>query len=186
VLLRALSERHPHLGDHVAGVAALAEALALKVGLSETEVAQARQAGALHDVGKMAIPDAILERPGPLSDDEWTFVRSHTLIGERILLAATALSNVASLVRSSHERFDGSGYPDGLAGTEIPLISRIVFVADAFDAMTSPRPYASTLTIEAALAELQRNAGTQFDPVLVAAFADVIGDSGAPRIALAS
>ena len=186
VLLRALSERHPHLGDHVAGVAALAEALALKVGLSETEVAQARQAGALHDVGKMAIPDAILERPGPLSDDEWTFVRSHTVIGERILLAATALSNIASLVRSSHERFDGSGYPDGLAGTEIPLISRIVFVADAFDAMTSPRPYAPTLTIEAALAELQRHAGTQFDPVLVAAFADVIGDSGTPRIALAS
>ena len=186
VLLRALSERHPKLGDHVTGVAELSEALARKLGLTEKEVEQARLAGALHDVGKMAIPDAILEKPGPLNADEWKFVKGHTLIGERILHAATALSYVAGLVRSSHERFDGSGYPDGLVGTAIPLVSRIVFVCDAFDAMTSQRPYADGLTVEAALAELRRNAGTQFDPVVVAAFADVLADRGVQRVALAS
>jgi two-component system cell cycle response regulator len=186
VLLRALSERHPKLGHHVTGVAQLAEALARRMGLAENEVERARLAGSLHDVGKMAIPDAILEKPGALTEDEWKFLRGHTLIGERILHAATALSYVAGLVRSSHERFDGTGYPDGLAGTEIPLVSRIVFVCDAFDAMTSQRPYADALTIEAALGELHRNAGTQFDPVVVAAFADVLADRGSRRIALAS
>jgi two-component system cell cycle response regulator len=187
VLLRALSERHPKLGAHAAGVAELAEALARRMGLEESEVERARLAGALHEVGKMAIPDAILEKPGPLTEVEWTFVRGHTLIGERILHAATALSYVANLVRSSHERFDGTGYPDGLAGPAIPLASRIVFACDAFDAMTSQRPHAEPMTIAAALAELQRNAGTQFDPVVVAAFVEVLADRGAPRrVALAS
>jgi diguanylate cyclase (GGDEF)-like protein len=186
VLLRALSERHPKLGAHAAGVAELAQALARRMNLSENEVEQARLAGALHEVGKMAIPDVILEKPGPLTDDEWKFVRGHTLIGERILHAATDLSYVAGIVRSSHERFDGTGYPDGLAETSIPLISRIVHVCDAFDAMASPRPYANARTIEAALAELEQHAGTQFDPVVVAAFAGVLADRGAPRIALAS
>jgi HD-GYP domain-containing protein (c-di-GMP phosphodiesterase class II) len=157
-----------------------------QLGLSNEEAARARLAGALHEVGKMAIPDVILEKPGPLTDDEWNFVRGHTLIGERILHTATALRYVAGLVRSSHERFDGTGYPDGLAGTDSPLVSRIVLVCDAFDAMTSQRPYADALTIEAALAELRRNAGTQFDPIVVAALADVLADRGAPRIALAS
>ncbi len=135
----------------------------------------------------MAIPDAILEKPGPLTDDEWTFVRGHPLVGERILHAASALAYVAGLVRSSHERFDGTGYPDGLAGTAIPLPSRIVCVCDAFDAMTTQRPYGDAMTIAAALAELQANAGTQFDPIVVAAFVDVLADRGTPRrVALAS
>jgi diguanylate cyclase (GGDEF)-like protein len=186
VLLRALSERHPKLGAHAAGVAELAEALARQLNLAEEEVARARLAGALHEVGKMAIPDVILEKPGRLTDHEWNFVRGHTLIGERILHAATALSYVANVVRSSHERFDGTGYPDGLAGTDIPLISRIVFVCDAFDSMTSQRPYAEALTIEQAIAELHKHAGTQFDPVVVAAFVEVLADRGAPRVSLAS
>jgi len=186
VLLRALSERHPKLGDHAAGVAQLSEALARNMGLDEKEVDRARLTGALHDIGKMAIPDAILEKPGPLTEDEWKFVREHTLIGERILHAAKALSYVAGLVRSSHERFDGAGYPDGLAGTNIPLVSRIVFVCDAFDTMTSTYPYAGALTIEGAFDELRRNTGTQFDPIVVAAFADVVADRGAPRVSLAS
>jgi two-component system cell cycle response regulator len=186
VLLRALAERHPELGDHVAGVAELAAELARRMGLAEPEVERARLTGALHDIGKMAIPDAILDKPGPLTKDEWKFVRGHTLIGERILHAATALSYVAGLVRSSHERFDGNGYPDGLEGTAIPLVSRIVLVCDAFDAMMSERPYADALKIEAALAELRLNSGTQFDPVVVAAFVDVLADRGSPRVALAS
>jgi HD-GYP domain-containing protein (c-di-GMP phosphodiesterase class II) len=186
VLLRALTERHPKLGVHVAGVAELSEALARKMTLSDKEIELARLTGGLHDVGKMAIPDEILEKPGPLTDDEWLFLRDHSKIGERILHGAPDLVNVAGLVRSSRERFDGTGYPDGLGGTDIPLISRIVCVCDAFDAMTSNRPFAAALTIEAALAELKRHAGTQFDPLAVAAFADVIADRGAPRVALAS
>ena len=186
IFLRALSERHPKLGAHAAGVAELAQALARRMKLPENEVEQARLAGALHEVGKMAIPDVILEKPEPLTDDERKFVQGHTLIGERILHAATDLSYVAGIVRSTQERFDGAGYPDGLAGTSIPLVSRIVHVCDAFDAMTSQRPYANALTIEAALAELERHAGTQFDPVVVAAFAGVLADRGAPRVALAS
>jgi two-component system, cell cycle response regulator len=179
VLLKVLAERHPRLGHHVEGVAALAQAVALKLGLPPGEVARARLAGALHDVGKMAIPDAILEKPGRLSEDEWKFLYRHTLIGERILLAAPALSHIAGIVRSSHERFDGSGYPDGLAGTDIPLTARIVFVCDAFDAMTSVRPYSDALPVAAALNELERCAGTQFDPVVVAAFAQVLADRSA-------
>ncbi|MFL6067004.1 MAG: HD domain-containing phosphohydrolase [Gaiellaceae bacterium] len=186
VLLRALTERHPKLGAHAIRVSELADALARRLGLSDKDVELARLTGRLHDVGKMAIPDVILEKPGPLTTDEWQFVRDHSKVGERILHGAPDLTSVAGLVRSSLERFDGTGYPTGLAGTDIPLVSRIVFVCDAFDAMTSPRPFADPLTIDAALAELARNAGTQFDPVVAAAFADVVAERGARRVALAS
>jgi two-component system, cell cycle response regulator len=186
VLLQALAERNPGLSDHVTGVAELAEAVAVKLGLPYAEIARVRLAAALHDIGKMAIPDAILEKPTKLTDDEWVFLRKHTLIGERILLAAPALSHIAPLVRASHERFDGDGYPDRLTGEEIPLAARIVFVCDSFDAMTSPRPYATEKTMDAALDELRRNAGTQFDPDVVQAFLEVVAAHGAPRIALAS
>ena len=114
-------------------------------GWRSSNVEQVRRAAELHDVGKMAIPDAILLKTGPLDDDEWVFVRRHTLTGEWILSAAPALANVARLVRSSHERWDGTGYPDGLAGEEIPLESRIVTVADAYAAMVSDRPYRAAL-----------------------------------------
>jgi two-component system, cell cycle response regulator len=176
VLLQALSERHPKLGDHVVGVAELAEAVAVKLELPQEEVGRVRLAAYMHDVGKMAIPDAILEKRGPVSDEESKFLHTHTVIGERILQAAPALAHVAGIVRSSHERFDGSGYPDGLAGTDIPLASRIVFVCDAFDAMTSISPYSDAVPVERALAELEQCAGTQFDPVVVAAFAAVLAD----------
>jgi two-component system, cell cycle response regulator len=186
VLIRALSEVHPQLDDHLLGVAQLAEALAFELGLPEAEIARIRTAAALHDVGKMAIPEAILEKTGPLTEDEWKFVKRHTLIGARILHAAPALSHLADVVRSSHERFDGDGYPDGLAGTAIPLASRIIFVCDAFDAMTSGRPYAEAMTPKAALDELRRNAGTQFDPAAVAGFTRVFHAqaAGTPRASL--
>jgi diguanylate cyclase (GGDEF)-like protein len=183
VLLTALVERNPDLGDHVNGVAELAEAVAASLGLTETEVEQVRIAAALHDVGKMAIPDAILSKPGALDEEEWNFVRRHTLIGETIMHAAPALRTAARLVRSSHERFDGAGYPDGLAGEEIPLGSRIIFVCDAFDAMLSARPYSPPLPVEHALSELRRNAGTQFDPIVVGAFSLVVDDRRAVPIA---
>jgi two-component system cell cycle response regulator len=169
VLLRALAERDPGLGTHAETVA-LAVATAEALGLTTDEIEQVRHASELHDVGKVAIPDAILGKPGPLTEEEWAFVRRHTIIGERIILAAPALARVASLVRSSHERWDGAGYPDALAGDRIPVGARIVAVADAFAAMTAGRPYRPARTVEDALAELRREAGAQFDPAVVGAW----------------
>jgi HD-GYP domain-containing protein (c-di-GMP phosphodiesterase class II) len=134
------------------------------------------QAASLHDIGKAAIPDSILDKPGPLNGEEWAFMRTHTVIGERILTAAPALIEAARLVRSSHERWDGSGYPDGLAGQMIPLGARIISVCDAYDAMASDRPYRSRMSPEVALEELRRCAGSQFDPVVVAALAAVLAE----------
>ncbi len=170
VLLRALAERDPYLGEHMTDVAALAESVAVSLGLPREEVEQIRHAAELHDIGKVAIPDTILHKPGPLDEREWAFILRHTLVGERIINGAPALGRVASLVRSSHERYGGGGYPDGLVGLEIPLGSRVVAICDAFDAMVTDRSYQSKMTPEEALAELRRCAGTQFDPVVVDAF----------------
>ena len=146
VLLRTLSERRPDLHLRLprhrrAGARGRPRAPHGPEGLDE--VARAAE---LHDVGKIAVPDAILDKPGSLDPVEWSFMRRHPLIGERILLAAPALRPVARLVRSSHERWDGSGYPDGLRGDEIPLGARVVAVCDAFDAMTTDRPYRESVS----------------------------------------
>ena len=141
LLLRLQSERDPDLGDHVNGVAELAVAVAERLGLPPAERDDIRSAAALHDIGKLAIPDSILAKPAALDEDEWAFMRRHTLIGERILGATPGLAGVAALVRASHERLDGKGYPDALAGAEIPLGARIVAVCDAYHAMVSDRPY---------------------------------------------
>ena len=177
VMLRALTERSPFLGGHLSGVAELAERTARRLGLPAEEVECIRHAGELHDAGKVAIPDGILAKPGPLTEEEWGFVRRHPLIGERIVRFAPSLSRVAELVRSTHERWDGGGYPDRLEADAIPLGSRIVAVADAFDAMTSERPYAAPRTSQAALEELRRCAGTQFDPAVVETFRAVVAES---------
>ena len=174
VLLRMLSERQPELRAHLRGTAELALAVGRELGMEAEELDEVARAAELHDLGKVAIPDEILSKPGPLDETEWSFMRRHTLIGERILQAAPALRPVARLVRSSHERFDGSGYPDMLAGEEIPLGARVVAVCDAFDAMISERPYRSPRSDTEALAELQRCAGTQFDPAVVEAFTRVL------------
>ena len=170
VLLQALAERHPDLCGHLGNVADLAEAVGLWLGISDGASASLRNAAQLHDVGKVAIPDAIVGKPGPLDEEEWAFIRRHTLIGQRIVEAAPVLAGVGELIRSSHEAWNGRGYPDGLAGQEIPLGSRIIAVCDSFDAMTSDRPYRRPLKPDEALAELRRCAGTQFDPEVVAAF----------------
>ena len=182
VLLQVLSERNPALGTHLDDVTQLCEAVARRLGFPDEELTPVLQAASLHDVGKAAIPDAILMKPGPLDVDEWAFMRRHTLIGERILSAAPALSAAARLVRSSHESWDGSGYPDGLKGEKIPLGARVIFVCDAFDAMTSKRPYRSPVSAEDAVAELRRCAGTQFDPRVVEAFAEVLAARQAEAI----
>jgi diguanylate cyclase (GGDEF)-like protein len=180
VLLRALVERDPELGNHVQDVAVFATATATGLGLSAFECEEVRQAAELHDIGKVAIPDAILEKPGRLTEEEWAFIRRHTLIGERILAAAPALRRVAALVRSSHESFDGKGYPDGLAGSEIPLGSRIIAVCDAFHAMTSDRPYRKAMSKDEAIAELRGCAGRQFDPGVVEQFCSALERSMEP------
>jgi two-component system cell cycle response regulator len=169
VLLQILSERDPALGLHLDGVAALCESVAIRLEMREDQVGPLLQAASLHDVGKAAIPDEILLKDGPLDVEEWALMRRHTLIGERILDAAPALAKAAKLVRWSHERWDGHGYPDGISGEQIPLGSRIIAVCDAFDAMTSERPYRHALSAEDAIRELQRCAGAQFDPAVVRA-----------------
>ena len=141
----------------------------MRLGLSREEANEVRRAAELHDIGKLAIPESILSKPGELPGDEWQFVRQHTVIGERILSAAPSLTACSKIVRSSHEWWDGSGYPDGVAGEAIPLASRVVAVCDAFEAMTSTRPYRASRTVTEAVAELRRCAGTQFDPSVVRA-----------------
>jgi diguanylate cyclase (GGDEF)-like protein len=174
VLLKALSERNPGLGEHTSVVAQLAASTARGLGLAEHEIKRVELASELHDVGKVAIPDTILYKPGPLDEEEWEFMRRHTAIGERILIAAPSLAPAAELVRSSHENYDGTGYPDGLAAEEIPVGAAIISVCDAFDAMTSLRPYSAAMSVSDALAELARCAGSQFDPRVVSAFCDEI------------
>ena len=169
VLLQALAELRPELGPHIQAVAVLAEEVARQLGLAPHLVEQVHQAARLHDVGKIAIPDAILHKPGPLDADEWAFIQRHTTIGERIVNAAPALAQVAELVRATHERYDGGGYPDGLAGEAIPIGARIIFACDAFDAMIGDRPYRLGMKPQDALAELRRCSGSQFDPAVVAA-----------------
>jgi HD-GYP domain-containing protein (c-di-GMP phosphodiesterase class II) len=174
VLVAALREHMPELGDHTRGVRELAEAVARHLGLADAEVQRVGSTADLHDIGKVAIPRAILDKPGPLDEEEWHFIRRHTVIGERIIEAAPALADIAAFVRASHERWDGDGYPDALAGEEIPLPARIVAVCDAFDAMIAERPYVASRSTSAAMVELERCAGTQFDPGVIDAFRHVL------------
>jgi two-component system cell cycle response regulator len=186
VLLGVLRERHADLHAHLCDVARLARLVGVKLGMDADDLDVLTRAAELHDIGKMALPDAILDKPGPLDAEEWAFMQRHTVIGERILGAAEALRPVATIVRSSHERWDGDGYPDGLAGERIPLGARIVFVCDAFDAMVADRAYRSGKTPDEALAELRACAGTQFDPSVVAAFEEVLAEESAQASAEAA
>jgi putative nucleotidyltransferase with HDIG domain len=176
VLLQLISERSSELGHHTSQVATLAELTARRLGLGPDERLRIRLAAELHDVGKAAIPDAIVNKPGALDDHEWSFIRRHTIIGERIVSAAPSLAHAADLVRWHHERYDGNGYPDALGGNEIPLGARIIAVSDAFDAMLSERPYSAAVSADEAIAELRRCAGTQFDPAVVHAFVAALRD----------
>jgi diguanylate cyclase (GGDEF)-like protein len=181
VLMRTMQAKQPALGDHSSEVAELATAVARRLGMTAEEIDEVSRAAELHDVGKVGIPDAILDKPAPLDADEWEFMRQHTILGERILSAAPALRPVAQLVRSSHERWDGAGYPDGLAATAIPRGSRVIAVCDTYEAMTSDRPYRGARSSEAACDELRAAAGTHFDPDVVDAFLLEIKSRGTPR-----
>ncbi|MDX6666433.1 MAG: hypothetical protein QOG68_2639, partial [Solirubrobacteraceae bacterium] len=140
-LSTALDARDEYTGQHSAETADVAACVAQRIGLSTEEVAEVRQVAVLHDIGKLGIPTEILTKPGPLTEDEWALMRKHPVIGERILAGIPGLEQVAKAIRHEHERWDGAGYPDGLAGELIPLASRIVFCCDAWHAMTSDRAY---------------------------------------------
>jgi diguanylate cyclase (GGDEF)-like protein len=175
VLQAALAQRDPYVGDHSNDVAGDVRLLASRIGLDERTVDDIVKAGDLHDIGKLGIPDEILTRPGPLSQDEWEFMKRHTVMGEQIIAAGgPSLERIAPLVRSSHERWDGGGYPDGLAEQQIPLGARIIAICDSFRAMIDERPYKRAMSVEEALAELRRCAGTQFDPELVHVFCGLV------------
>ena len=168
-LMRAMRERDPDWARRIALTADLAGQVCRKLGLPPADEARIRQAAQLHDVGKVGIPDDVLHKPGPLAPEEWAFLQQVPSIGERITASAPALAGLAPLIRSARERYDGTGYPDRLAGDDIPLGARIIAGAAALAAMISTRPYAAPRSPAAALAELSRGAGTQFDPQVVAA-----------------
>ena len=170
VLLCALSEREPALDRHLRSVAQLAIELGHAIHLDAEQLEEVARAAELHDIGKIAVPDAILYKRAPLNSNEWEVMRNHPVIGERILSSAPAMAPVGKLVRATHERWDGKGYPDALAAEEIPLGARVIAVCDAFVAMTEPRPWRTKLSFDAAAAELRHCAGAQFDPALVTAF----------------
>jgi diguanylate cyclase (GGDEF)-like protein/putative nucleotidyltransferase with HDIG domain len=173
-LARAVDSRDAYTGSHSERVAQLAAAIAEQLGLPPDEVELTRLAASLHDLGKLAIPEEILQKEVELSSAEWLVVQRHPQIGYR-MLASLGVDPIADWVLHHHERWDGSGYPDGLSGESIPLGARIIFVADAYDAMTSRRLYRSPVGRDEALAEIDRCAGAQFDPEVVRAFRDVVG-----------
>jgi diguanylate cyclase (GGDEF)-like protein/putative nucleotidyltransferase with HDIG domain len=183
-LARAVELRTAVADQHGTSVAGYAAAIAQRLGWSGGELALLRMAAMLHDVGKVSVPDRILQKQGPLTSDEFDLIRAHPSAGAEIVERVDGLSPVVKWIRHSHEHVDGSGYPDGLCADEIPLASRMLLVAEAFDAMTGKRPYGDPITVERALAELWDNAGGQFDPQCVGALEQHVtgAESGAQLV----
>lgn len=169
-LFSALKEKHDTERIHSDRVSQYCKIMGEKLALNTDEIKELEIAGLMHDIGKITIPDHILEKPGKLSDDEWAIMKNHAINGYQILRSADKYSRLAEYALTHHERWDGSGYPNGLKGEEIPLFSRIIHVCDAYEAMTADRPYRKALTHEVAINELIRYSGTQFDPKLVMVF----------------
>jgi len=182
-LANALEAKDPYTRGHSVRVADLSRRLALAVGLTPAAADVVAQAGLLHDIGKIGVPESILRRPGPLTADEWEVMRRHPVTGAQIVAPLEFFDVGAVIVRHHHERLDGSGYPDGLAGEAIPLGARIVAVADVYDALTSARPYRPRLGRDVALDMLQREAGRTLDPGLVERFAEIAREDAPPGFA---
>ncbi len=166
-LASTLGERDRYTGDHSESVVDLAARVGSALALDAEQIGRLRTAALLHDIGKVGVPDEILHKPGALNEAEWETMRQHPVIGERIIRAIPGLGPIARIVRHEHERWDGGGYPDGLAGAEIPVEARIILACDAYHAMTSDRPYRAAMDHSNAFAELTANAGTQFDPQVI-------------------
>ncbi len=175
-LLAAVQARDSYTADHSRAVVDSAEAVARRLALDEVAIAVVRHVALLHDIGKIAVPDAVLRKTGPLTDSEWETMRLHPVQSGEMVAAVPGLSHLAPMVRAEHERWDGTGYPDGLAGEEIPLASRITLVCDAYHAMTSDRPYRRALSDEAARAEVLAGLGTQFCPTAGRALLDTLAE----------
>jgi HD-GYP domain-containing protein (c-di-GMP phosphodiesterase class II) len=170
LLTRTLVSHDPAEAGHAARVTALAVRLAVEIGVAEHRVRAIRLGGPLHDIGKLALDPELLRKPGPLDRVELDEIRTHPERGVELLSGDTSVNGALECVLHHHERWDGAGYPHGLSGDEIPVEARILAVADAYDAMTSHRPYRAALTHDEALVELERGAGSQFDPSLAQAF----------------
>jgi putative nucleotidyltransferase with HDIG domain len=166
-LVEVVSGHDSYTGDHSCRVGDYVTGLARLLGMSATDIALARRAALVHDIGKTAVPDRILKKRGPLTEDETKLVRLHPVVGAGMLSRIAGLEALVPIVLHHHERWDGLGYPRGLAGVDIPIQSRMILVADAYDAMTTHRPYGPILTPHEALTELRRNSGQQFDPLMV-------------------
>ena len=171
-----LEVRDRNTADHSDDVLTLCESIGRELGFQGRELERLMAGAQLHDVGKVAVPSEILNKPGPLNDGEWAVIREHTVIGERILRSVPEMAEVATIVRHSHEHWNGGGYPDGLAGEQIPLASRVILCADAFHAIRSDRPYRAGRPAAEALAEVRRSAGGQLDPTVVDALVRVASD----------
>jgi response regulator RpfG family c-di-GMP phosphodiesterase len=169
-LARAVEARDSYTGSHVERVRQYSMEIGAAMGMGGDALRQLEFGAVLHDVGKIGVPDAVLGKPGPLDAEEWRAMRAHPEIGRRLLEGVHFLAPAIDAVAHHHERWDGAGYPAGLAGEAVPLAGRIVAVGDAFDAMTSDRPYRRALPLEVALAEIERGRSTQFDPQIAAAF----------------
>ena len=178
VLLAALAARDAYTGAHTESVVDLARAVAGRLGLSRADTLAVEQVALLHDIGKIGIPDTVLQKQGWLDAEEWKLMRKHPAIGGSIIAGTASLAHLAPMVRAEHERWDGGGYPDGLSGHDIPLASRIVFACDAYHAMTSDRPYRAAMPVSDALRELEEHAGAQFDPAVVGALTAEMSQAG--------
>ncbi|HYE73703.1 MAG TPA: HD-GYP domain-containing protein, partial [Blastocatellia bacterium] len=175
-MISLLSVKDPYTGEHSGALLALAERLARKCGLTETDVFDVKIAALLHDIGKIGVPEAILRKPGRLTPEEKAEMDKHVTYGYSALAGIPKLSRVSEIVLRHHERWDGQGYPNGLVGEATPIGARIVAVVDAYDAMTSDRPYRRGMEREIAVARLQQASGSQFDPEVVECFAECLAE----------
>ena len=175
-----MAARDPYLSTHSAGVSRICERIGRVLSFSEAEIRALEIGALLHDVGKIGTPDRILFKPDALTDEEYAIIKLHPAVGAKILAPFAELEPALPAVRHHHERFDGLGYPDNLCGEKIPLLARVVCVADAFDSMTRERPYGTRLTAEDALEEIRSKAGTQFDPRIASALSRIESDRDDP------
>ncbi|MGQ9497575.1 MAG: HD-GYP domain-containing protein [Desulfotomaculales bacterium] len=177
-LAAAIAARSGYTRYHCEKVADMTAGVVARMGYDLSRVQLAHLGGTLHDIGKIGVPEAILDKPGPLTGEEWAIVKRHPVIGAEILSHVESFQTIVLVIRHHHERWDGKGYPDGLAGEKIPLLSRVIAVADAFDAITSDRSYRPRRSVPEALAEIERCAGTQFDPRVVQVFLALMREEG--------
>ena len=180
-LCAAIEAKDPYTRGHSERVGAFSRRLAERLGLRADDVERIGQAGLLHDIGKIGVPESVLRKPGALDEDEWAVMRRHPVVGAQIVAPFEMLAGIDTLIRHHHERFDGSGYPDGLCGEAVPLGCRIIAVADVYDALTSDRPYRRAWSHDRAMLALSEQAGRALDSRVVAAFADVVDDVVADR-----